>query len=33
MPFRGLLTVLLVFILARIFDTGSQMRTGLKEAV
>ena len=33
MPFSGLLSVRLVFILARIFDAGSQMRTGLKETV
>jgi hypothetical protein len=31
--FSALLTVLLVFILARIFDTGSQMRAELKETV
>jgi Protein of unknown function (DUF2975) len=31
--FSGVLTVLLVFVLARIFDTGSQMRAELKETV
>jgi hypothetical protein len=31
--FSGVLTVLLVFVLARIFDIGSQMRTELKETV
>lgn len=31
--FSAVLTVLLVFVLARIFDTGSQMRAELKETV
>jgi len=31
--FSGVLTVLLVFVLARIFDTGSQMRAELKETI
>jgi hypothetical protein len=31
--FSGVLTVLLVFVLARIFETGSQMRAELKETV
>jgi hypothetical protein len=31
--FSGVLTALLVFVLARIFDTGSQMRAELKETV
>lgn len=31
--FSGVLTVLLVFVLARIFDTGSHMRAELKETV
>ncbi len=31
--FNGVLTVLLVFVMARIFDTGSQMRAELKETV
>jgi hypothetical protein len=31
--FSGVLTVLLVFVLARIFDTGSQMRAELKDTV
>jgi hypothetical protein len=31
--FTGLLTVLMIFVLARIFDTGTRMRTELQETI
>jgi Protein of unknown function (DUF2975) len=31
--FSGLVTVLLVFVLARIFDTGTRMRTEIRETI